>query len=62
MMNELDKHPGDQAVVVAEFEAAADSFGEFNTEANKVMTRAGWRQAIGHLHVPRSFRRKSIQA
>lgn len=46
MMNELDKHPGDETVVVAEFEAAADAFGEFNKEANKVMTRAGWRQAI----------------
>jgi hypothetical protein len=46
MMNELDKHPGDEAVVVAEFGAAADSFGAFNREANKVMTHAGWRQAI----------------
>jgi hypothetical protein len=46
MMKELNKHPGDQAVVVAEFEAAADSFGEFNKAANNVMTRGGWRQAI----------------
>jgi hypothetical protein len=44
MTEELRKQPGSRQVVIDNYQGAADAFGDFNREANRVITLPAWRQ------------------